>query len=101
MGVDANELSREDHPCGAKDPSRVNTSTISSSATATTGGASGTAGSAATTGLDTFGGSGGSSSSQSTGKSNAGVKMTAIGLGQTYGFAAVCAGLFAGFGLML
>lgn len=94
-------MSSDDHPCGAKDPTRVNV-TSSAAATATSGGSAGTDGAAATTSLGTFGGSGnGASSSQSTGSSSAAIKMSAINLGQTYGFVAVAGGLLAGFGLML
>jgi len=92
---------RTAHPCGAQNPTRVNSSTISP--TASKSGAAGSA-AATTTGFGSFGGAGGGSSqasSTSSSHSSAGVRMTAISLGQTYGFAVVCASIFAGFGLLL
>lgn len=93
---------RQDHPCGAQDPTRVNSSSISPTASKSGSGSSGSA-AATTTGFGSFGGAGnGGSQATSTGKSSsAGVRTTAINVGQTYGFAVVCAGIFAGFGLML
>ena len=98
---------RNNNPCGAQSPTRVNVTSSSASATATQTGdsaastVSGTAvytgfGGAASTGSA---GSGSSSSSGSTGSSNAAV--TLLNIGQVYGLGVVATGLFAGFSLLL
>ncbi|KAI9785834.1 MAG: hypothetical protein M1816_008226 [Peltula sp. TS41687] len=96
---------RENNPCGAKNPTRVNTSTIttmSSTSTAagassqTTGGTSGTASSGDAV-YTTFGGT--LPSSSAVNGQNAG--SMAVELGRSYGLAAVAGGIFAGFALLL
>ncbi|KAL2041507.1 hypothetical protein N7G274_005889 [Stereocaulon virgatum] len=88
---------RSDHPCGAQDPIRVNTSTMSTMASTTTGGA-GASSTADTTanGQNTFTGFGGSSPT-GTSKSSA----VALGFGRTYGLATVLVGVCGGFILLL
>ncbi|RAL60479.1 hypothetical protein DID88_000254 [Monilinia fructigena] len=81
---------RDDHPCGAQNPTRINaTSSATQSATATSGASSTSA--VAYTGL-------GGSSSTSTPKSGAQLTMD---FGKSYGLAVVFAGVFAGFALVL
>jgi len=96
---------RDDNPCGAQNPTRVNTSTISTmSATATSGGsAAGTAsGGAVFTG---FGGgsaattAAGSSSGSGSKKSAASAML--LNIGQVYGLGLVAASFLAGFTMML
>ncbi|KAG7005931.1 hypothetical protein G7Y79_00017g043130 [Physcia stellaris] len=81
---------RTSHPCGAQNPTRVNTSTISTMA-ATATGASKTSGSAVYTGY----GSSSTAPSDSTGSNAA--RAVAIGLGRTYGTALVLSVVFGGF----
>jgi len=94
---------RDDHPCGAQNPTRVNVSTTSSSSAASStipaGGSSGTGG-VVYTGI--LGGStptssptSGSSSSKKSGS------QAALDIGRSYGLAIVFAGLFAGFALVM
>ncbi|CAF9937505.1 MAG: hypothetical protein HETSPECPRED_000560 [Heterodermia speciosa] len=86
---------RDTHPCGAQNPTRVNTSTISTmAATATGSSAAETSGSAAYTG---FGSS--STASSSSDDSNA-AQVLVIGFGRMYGTALVLSVVFGGF-LML
>lgn len=94
---------RQDHPCGAQNPTRVNVTTTSSAMAATgTGGADGSptpsvyngfGGAAATTAAAAAGGA--SSSSPSSGA------QTALDLGRSYGIMFVITGLFAGFALVI
>ncbi|KAF2403965.1 hypothetical protein EJ06DRAFT_527545 [Trichodelitschia bisporula] len=83
---------RQNHPCGAQHPTRVNTSSISPTATKA---GSGSDSSASATDAGTFGGA--NSGTKSGSKSAA----AAVSIGQTYGLAVVAAGIFAGFGLLL
>lgn len=92
---------REDHPCGAQDPTRVNTSTISTMiATATDGSASATGSDVVYTG---FGGSGAAettaASSSSTPESAA--ARLVLNAGEMYGLGVVAAGIFTGFAFFL
>lgn len=89
---------RTDHPCGAQDPKRVNTSTISSTMAATSSGASATADSTATGVYTGFG-----SSSKATGTSAAvhQAQALALGFGRVYGLVVVLACVCGGFMLML
>jgi len=77
---------RTQYTCGAKDPTRVNATTTSSSTTAGSTSAS-TSGS-----FGTFGGSGSNNKSAAT---------SLLQIGQVYGMGVVAAGIFAGFALML
>jgi uncharacterized membrane protein YgcG len=92
---------RENHPCGAQNPTRVNSTSASSMPqTATATGS----GSAETSGFSSFGGSGSSSSGSSGSDSSSGGKSGAsavISLGQSYGLGLVSLGLFAGFAILL
>ena len=90
---------RTDHPCGAQDPIRVNTSTLSTmAATTTAAGASGTADATTTGNIYTgFG-------SQSTGSSKSdapAIQALTLGFGRTYGLAIVLGGIMAGFLILL
>ena len=90
---------RTAHPCGAQNPMRVNTSTVSSTmAAATSSGASATADSTAKGGYTGFGGS-----SKATGTSAAThqAQALALGFGRMYGLATVLACVCGGFMLML
>jgi len=84
---------RDDNPCGAQNPTRVNTTT-SSTMTATATGGSGT-GATVYTGL---GGASSTSSSSSTKKSGS---QAALDLGRSYGLGVVFVGIFAGFALVM
>jgi len=91
---------RQDHPCGAQDPSPPNntatktSASAGSSATAADGSASTGAGGTAFNGLGgTAAPTGGSSS-----KSGA---QTALDMGRSYGLAVVFTGIFAGFALVM
>lgn len=91
-----------DNPCGAKNPTRVNTSTISSTMSKTATGTSG--GSAATS--DTFATLGSSQTTAAGGDgSNAngdsGASQLALDLGKNWGLAVVLGGVFAGVALVL
>ena len=89
---------RTDHPCGAQDPIRVNTSTMSTMASTTTGSGAATAGATAT-GQNTFTGFGGTSP---TGTSAADrTQALALGFGRTYGLAIVLGSVCGGFMLVL
>jgi hypothetical protein len=93
---------RERNPCGAQQPTRVNTSTISSSMSETATGASGSAtlsGSATSGALYT--GFGGSPTASATGRPNGAAGSVALELGKSYGLGLVAAGIFAGFALVL
>lgn len=95
----------QQHPCGAQDPTRVNTTSTSSIATAT-GTATGTGASstATQTGAIVYSGFGSDTTASaaaaaSTTKTSA--AQAAIDLGRSYGLPAVFAGLFAVFGFVM
>ena len=90
---------RETNPCGAQNPTTVNSSTITSSTESPTGTA--TESDATATGTEAFTGFGGNPTN--TDESNAGhqVQAFALGYGRLYGTATVLAGVFAGFMFML
>ncbi|TEY49824.1 hypothetical protein BOTCAL_0283g00100 [Botryotinia calthae] len=81
---------RDDNPCGAQNPTRINTTSSTTQSSTGTAGASST-NAVAYTGL-------GGSSSTSTPKS--GAQMT-MDFGKSYGLAVVFTGLFAGFALVM
>ncbi|KAI9719994.1 MAG: hypothetical protein M1812_003119 [Candelaria pacifica] len=86
---------RAQHPCGAQDPKRVNTSTISTMiATKTGSGAASTNKDAVYT---TYGGAAATASAAA----GSAAAAAALQLGQSYGVSVLAAGLFAGFGLMI
>jgi hypothetical protein len=94
----------QQHPCGAQDPTRVNSTSTSRTATATQGTATGGAATATTTGAVVFSGFGSDSTvaaaaAASTTKANA--AQAAIDLGRSYGLPAIFAGLFAVFGIFM
>lgn len=88
---------RDDHPCGAQNPVRVNTTTTSSAATSTlpAGASSGTAG-VVYTGV---GGAAQTSAPASSTKKNG--SQMALDMGRAYGLAVVMGGIFAGFALIM
>lgn len=95
------------HPCGAQNPTRVNTSTISTMSSTTAAGhaASTVSGSAVYTG---FGGggaaattTGSSSGAQSTSSSSDAARNIVLNFGQIYGLGVVATGIFAGFAFLL
>ncbi|KAI0999950.1 hypothetical protein K3495_g8245 [Podosphaera aphanis] len=81
---------REDHPCGAQNPTRVNVTTSAALPTKTDATASGTA----------FTGLGGSSATGSSDSDKSG-SLAALDLGRSYGLAVVFAFIFAGFALVM
>lgn len=81
---------REDHPCGAQNPTRVNTTASATSPTQTESAAPGTA----------FTGLGGSSATGASDSDKSG-SLAALDLGQSYGLAIVFAFVFAGFALVM
>ncbi|KAH6669422.1 hypothetical protein B0J14DRAFT_119058 [Halenospora varia] len=89
---------RDDHPCGAQNPTRVNSTSSSSVMASTTlaaGASSGTAG-VVYTGL---GGAAATTTAAASGnKSGA---QAALDMGRSYGLAVIFAGLFAGFALIM
>lgn len=94
---------RDDHPCGAQNPTRVNVTTTTSSMTSTSLPAGATSGSAGVV----YNGLGGaatttasSSEATSTDTKKSGSQM-ALDVGRSYGLAVVLSGLFAGFALVL
>ena len=93
---------RSDNPCGAQDPIRINTSTISTMAATTTssGGASKTA---TTSASNTFTGFGGSSTATASSKSVAPARIQAfaLGFGGKYGLLVVLGGMMGGFMFLL
>jgi hypothetical protein len=102
----------QQHPCGAQNPTRVNTSTIStmSSTSSAANAASTVSGSAVYTG---FGGSGGaaatttgssggaSSTSGSNSSSSDAARNIVLNFGQLYGLGVVATSIFAGFAFLL
>ncbi|GAB1740906.1 hypothetical protein NU219Hw_g5980t1 [Hortaea werneckii] len=118
---------RDDHPCGALNPTRVNTSTVSSTMSETSGGSGNGAGTATTTGGDTvYTGFGGDSAAAATsgsaeegsdgeGEAEASVnsaargsgmpagflRTAALGVGQTFGVLGVVGALVGGVAVLL
>jgi len=91
---------RDNNPCGAQSPTRINATSTSSSLSSSTlpaGASSGTAG-VIYTGLGGAVATQSPSSGSDTKKSNA---QTALDLGRSYGLIAVFTGLFAGFALVM
>lgn len=94
---------RDDHPCGAQNPIRVNTSTISStmmSKTSTGTPAGATVGASGTI-YTGFGGAAATTSASSGDGSSQQSAAMALQMGQAYGLVVVAAGLFGGFALLL
>ena len=93
---------RQDHPCGAQNPTRVNTTTTTSGTASATGSGSSETGSAVYTGFGTSATTGSSSSgSSSSSSSSSGAARMMVNLGQIYGLGVVAAGIFAGFAILL
>jgi len=85
---------RSDHPCGAQDPVRVNTSTISTMTSTAGAGATGASNTQIYTGI------GGAATTASTSGKKSGAQ-SALDMGRSYGLAVVFAGIFAGFALVM
>jgi hypothetical protein len=83
---------REDNPCGAQDPYKGNASISAAMSSAATASKTGSESAQTSIPVDGFGGE------QPEDKDNA---ATLVGLGQSYGLAAVIGGLVAGFAFML
>ena len=94
---------RTAHPCGATNPKRVNVTSTSSMAAATTGdtGASGAAGGGKATGQNTFTGFGGSQATSSGNSAPGRTQAMAFSLGETFGLAVVLLSVSGGFFFML
>ncbi|KAI6827675.1 hypothetical protein KC365_g6542 [Hortaea werneckii] len=113
---------RDDHPCGALNPTRVNSSTVSSTMSKTSGGSGSGGADATTTGGDTvytgFGGDsaaaasssadGGEGEAEASGNSAARgsglpvvFRTAALGVGQTFGVLGVVGGLVGGVAVLL
>ncbi|KAG9662278.1 hypothetical protein KCU95_g19248, partial [Aureobasidium melanogenum] len=91
---------RAQHPCGAQNPTRVNVTSTSSSATASkTGSSQGQSTNSA--GETIYSGLGGSGAAQTSTSSTKTGSAAALQLGQAYGLFAVAAGIFGGFALLL
>ncbi|KAN0093938.1 hypothetical protein V8E51_017122 [Hyaloscypha variabilis] len=89
---------RDDHPCGAQNPTRVNTTTTSTMASTTLpAGATTGAGGVVYTGL---GGGSAATTTASTSNKKSGSRA-ALDVGRNYGLAVLFGGLFAGFALVM
>lgn len=89
---------RDDHPCGAQNPTRVNVTSTSSTVTATTLSAGATTGSGGGVVYNGLGGGATTTASSSDKKNGA---QAALDLGRTYGLLAVFTGIFVGFALVM
>jgi len=83
---------RDDHPCGAQNPVRVNTTTSATMASTTS--------TSTNTAPSVFNGLGGATTTAASSSKKSG-SNTALDLGATYGLGMVLAGLFAGFALVM
>jgi len=103
----------QNHPCGAQNPTRVNTTSTASGTSTATGTASGSSetGTAVYTGFGSSPSSSGSASASGSGSSSStatsasdsssGAARVIVNLGQIYGLGVVAAGIFAGFAILL
>ncbi|KAH8596683.1 hypothetical protein B0O99DRAFT_105489 [Bisporella sp. PMI_857] len=91
---------RVDNPCGAQNPTRVNTTSSSTMPATATSTSTSTNGPVVYSGLGGDGSSSSSSSSSST-SSDKNAALATLDLGRSYGLAVVFAGLFAGFAILL
>ncbi|OAL27662.1 hypothetical protein AYO20_09735 [Fonsecaea nubica] len=95
----------QNHPCGALNPTRVNTSTITTMPSTTS--AVGSAASTASDGVVYTGFGGGSSatttaaSDGNSGSGSSAASRLVINIGQVYGLGVIAAGIFVGFSCML
>ncbi len=87
----------QDHPCGALNPTRVNTTSTSTVASSTAGATSSSSSGAAGQVFTGFGGAAATTTSAPT-KNGA---QAALDVGRSYGLAFVMAGLFVGFAQMV
>jgi len=94
----------QDHPCGAQNPTRVNTSTISTMTATSTSGGGASAVSTAAGGSTVYSGFGGATATSTASSGNSGGTSGAaamfLSLGHSYGVVAVAAGILAGFSLL-
>ncbi|KAJ9651928.1 hypothetical protein H2198_008824 [Neophaeococcomyces mojaviensis] len=95
---------RTSNPCGAQNPTRVNTTSTSSTSTATATGSGSESSGTGTAVYSGFGSaasstSGSQSSDSSTSGSKSGAAMV-VDMGRIYGLGVVAAGIFAGFALL-
>ncbi|EME38288.1 hypothetical protein DOTSEDRAFT_75749 [Dothistroma septosporum NZE10] len=93
---------RQDHPCGAQNPTRQNTSTLTSTMSKTTTGL----GAGVTTdssGATIYNGFGGQQASSTSGSKSAAthVRVWALSAGQTFGTLALAGAVFGGFAVLL
>jgi len=96
----------QNHPCGAINPTRVNTSTITTMpATSTTDGVAASTGSDGSVVYTGFGGGAAATTTAASGNSGSSGSSAAtrlvINIGEMYGLAVVAAGIFCGFSVML
>ncbi|KAF1992607.1 hypothetical protein K402DRAFT_321000 [Aulographum hederae CBS 113979] len=102
---------RNDHPCGAQNPVRINSTSSSAEPSSTQGTATGTGSQATATSDDTgsgFGETGSSGSSDNpestsspSSEEGSGSGAAMLDIGRSYGLATLAAGLFTGFAFML
>lgn len=91
---------RTDHPCGAQDPKRVNTSTLTTTSATSTGSSAASESASAASTTDYSGFVTTPAPSSGSGGSN-GAQALAIGFGRTYGLAIVLASVCGGFMILL
>lgn len=96
---------RSQHPCGAQNPTRANSSTITStmSKTNTASGQAGATTNSEGTVYTGFGGSAatGSAAAEASSGGAAGVRVAALNVGQTFGLLGLAGALFGGFAILL
>ncbi|OCK80956.1 hypothetical protein K432DRAFT_381769 [Lepidopterella palustris CBS 459.81] len=88
---------RANHPCGAQNPVRVNTTSSATMSATQTGGNNG----ASTTNGAVYTGFGGAAATTTAAGGKTGAASTITYMGQSYGLVVVFAGIFAGFALVL
>jgi hypothetical protein len=89
---------RDNHPCGAQSPTRVNVTTTSSTTATSTLGAGASSGTAGVVYTGVGGAAATTTASSSSNKKSG--SQAALDLGRSYGLAVVFAGLFAGFAMV-
>jgi len=92
----------QDHPCGAQNPTRVNTSTISTMRATSTSGNGASAVSTAAGGGTVYSGFGGAAATSTAGGggSTSDARAILLSLGHSYGIGVVAVGVFMGFYLL-
>jgi len=84
---------RSDHPCGAQDPVRVNTSTSSTMPSTTAAGGAGS--------TQVFTGLGGAAATTTSASGKKSDAQSVLDMGRSYGLAVVFTGIFTGFALVM